>query len=109
MHMEVTIFRKKRKKKMMTMSPGSRYQGTTMKSFRLTKRDISIVQTVLACRALTSQQIERLHFPPDKGQPHRTKTSRCLLRLRFLYRQGYLTRVEQPQKLSEGRRPYIYL
>lgn len=80
-----------------------------MKSLRLTNRDVSIVQTVLAYRALTSQQIERLHFAPENGQTHLTKTSRCLLRLRLLHSHGYLARMEQPQTFSEGRRPYIYL
>lgn len=72
------------------------------------ERDCQIVNAVYRYRALTTDQIERLFFLPEKGQDHPTKTSRCQLRLKLLYHAGYLEREEQPQKLSEGRKPLIY-
>src|SRR4051812_13684604 len=70
--------------------------------FRLTPRDIDILKAVYEYRVLTRFHIERLLFPPGA-------TSRCILRLGLLHKQGYLDRQEQASKPSEGRRPYLYL
>ena len=64
----------------------------------LTARDREIVKAVCCFRVLTLSQIETLLFPPDKGQDHPTKTSRCRLRLKLLYHHGFLARVR-----TEGR------
>ena len=74
----------------------------------MTKRDKAVIWAVYSHRALTTPQIELLLFRPDNGQRHRTKTSRVRHRLKLLTRHGYLFRDEQPTKLSEGRKPYVY-
>ena len=76
--------------------------------FRVTNRDIEIVKAVYAYRALTTPQIERLLFPPDNRQDHPTKTSRCQHRLKLLFHAQYLCREEQPQRLSDGRKPLLH-
>lgn len=81
---------------------------SAMPGFGLTERDRTILESVYEFRALTTDQIEKLLFQPDRGQDHPTKTTRCQLRLKLLYHSGYLFRDEQPQKLSEGRKPLVY-
>jgi predicted transcriptional regulator len=73
----------------------------TLPSFRLTERDIEIIQAVYAYRALTTDHIETLLFSPSTH-------SRCLFRLKNLYHHGFLLRTEQPQSLTEGRKPFVY-
>jgi len=58
----------------------------------LTERDREILKQVYLFRLMTREQVERLLFPPDQGQDHLTKTSRCRRRLRLLYQHGYLER-----------------
>lgn len=83
---------------------------------RLTRRDREIIQAVWEYRALTTLQIERLFFPSsadladhDSAESGVRKiNTRCQRRLQLLFQYGFLFRDEQPQKLSEGRRPLIY-
>jgi hypothetical protein len=83
-------------------------------SFRLTPRDASIVLAVYEHRVLTTVQIQRLFFgerdPEDQANTNNKNAlnSRCQYRLQALYHHGYLLRDEQPQKLSEGRKPLVY-
>lgn len=79
--------------------------GKTTKSaqgFRLTSRDIAILNAVYEYRVLSRFHIEKLFFPPGA-------TSRCILRLGLLHEHGFLDRQEQASKPSEGRKPYLYL
>ena len=85
-----------------------RVKKEMLPAFRMTERDKSIIKAVYTHRALVTPQIETLLFPPDKGQTHRTKTSRVRHRLKLLFQHGYLFRDEQPVKLREGRRPLVY-
>lgn len=85
-----------------------RADGNAIPGFRLTLRDREIIKSVYTFRALTTPQIETLLFAPEEGKDHPTKTSRCQYRLKLLYHAGYLFRDEQPQKLSEGRKPLVY-
>jgi hypothetical protein len=62
----------------------------------LTERDKEIIRQVYYYRLMTREQIERLLFPPERGQDHPTKTSICQKRLRFLYQHGYLERIPIP-------------
>lgn len=68
---------------------------------RLTARDIAILEAVYAYRALTTEQIQRLFFAPSTR-------SQCLLRLKLLFHHGFLKRGEQPQTMTEGRKPFVY-
>jgi hypothetical protein len=90
------------------MPATSRLNKGDLPNFRLTRRDREIIKAVYTHRALTAAQIETLLFPPDNGQRHRTKTSRCRHRLKLLYHHGFLFRDEQPTKMSEGRKPLVY-
>ena len=76
--------------------------------FRLTERDRNIVMSVYEHRILTTNQIEILFFPSGSETPKSTYNSRCRMRLQVLYHAGYLQRDEQPQKISEGRKPLLY-
>lgn len=79
----------------------TRAAGDTLPGFRLTERDTAIIEAVYAYRALTATQIEQLFFSPS------TRTQRNL-RLKLLYHHGFLLRTEQPQSLTEGRKPFVY-
>jgi hypothetical protein len=58
---------------------------------------------------LTTPQVERLFFTDDGTTQTPSKpNTRCQYRLQLLYNHGCLTREEQPQKLSEGRKPFVY-
>jgi Replication-relaxation len=76
--------------------------------FHLTRRDKEIIRAVYQYRALSAPQIGTLFFPPAfvKGAP--ATNSRCRYRLKLLHVAEYLARVEQPQILSEGRKPFVY-
>jgi Replication-relaxation len=62
----------------------------------LTQRDKEIIGQVYLFRLMTREQIEKLLFPPDKGQDHPTKTSSVRKRLKLLYQHEYLERVPAP-------------
>lgn len=66
------------------------------------------MKAIYEYRALATNQVEALLFAPDKGQPRPTKRSACRYRLQLLYHYGFVFRDEQPQKLSEGRKPLVY-
>lgn len=68
---------------------------------RLTERDTAVIEKVYDYRALTTEHIEALCFTP-------TTRSKCKLRLKLLYHHGFLLRTEQPQSLTEGRKPFVY-
>lgn len=76
--------------------------------FRLTERDRQIILAVYQYRVLTTNQVEALFFAPPGGKAKSLYNSRCRLRLQALYHAGYLVRDEQPQKMSEGRKPLLY-
>lgn len=76
--------------------------------FRLTGRDKEIIKVVYTHRALTTHQIEALFFTPKTGPTQPANTSRCKYRLQMLFHHGFLYRDEQPQKLTEGRKPLVY-
>ncbi len=88
-------------------------------------RDIDIVRSVYQYRAMSRDQIEKLYFGPNspfykaskysRKQPYPEKigaTSErdtgCKRRLRWLYDRGYLFRDDQPQRITEGRKPLVY-
>jgi Replication-relaxation len=78
-----------------------RVDGDLLPGFRLMARDAAILYSIYEYRAMTSFQIEALHFS-------RSTRSLCLKRLKYLYHHGFVTRDEQPQILSEGRKPLVY-
>ena len=109
MHQAVTIFQhpqphatqlKKNRRRLLV-----RAQDDNLPPFKLTKRDMAIINACYEYRALTSQQLQRLFFRhgTDRGQ-----LTQCQLRLKLLYHHGYLYRDEQPTKMSDGRRPLVY-
>lgn len=73
----------------------------SLPGLRLTERDNAVLEKVSAYRALTTEHIEALCFTP-------TTRSKCKLRLKLLYHHGFLLRTEQPQSLTEGRKPFVY-
>jgi len=83
-------------------------------TLELTGRDVQIIRSIHACRALTTAQIHSLLFAaPDKNDSQQAPASReistrCQRRLQLLYHHGYLHREEQPQRLAEGRKPLVY-
>src|SRR5690349_4276988 len=89
--------------------PRLRQEGVELPPVRVTVRDAAILAAVYQYRALTTPQIEYLFFTTEEPKRKREKISpRCQHRLQLLYHHGYLYRDEQPQKLSEGRLPYVY-
>ncbi len=110
--MPVTIFSKSPNRIESVVRSGKRLPRLTradaakLPSFRVTDRDRAILRAVGQCRILTSKQIEKLFFTPEAGEE--TNSSYCQYRLQQLYHRGYLARDEQPQKLSDGRKPLLY-
>ena len=88
------------------LSPGRRVANPPR--MVLTDRDKAVVLDVHEYRLLSCPQIEKLHFQPDKGQTHMTKTSRCRHRLKLLYHHRYLDRIFIPVGPHEGSRPIVY-
>lgn len=74
----------------------------------LMERDKAIVLDVHEYGLLSTPQIEKLHFQPDKGQAHMTKTSRCRHRLKLLFQHRFLDRIFIPVGPHEGSRPIVY-
>src|SRR5688500_17597587 len=102
----VTIFQRPPKQKPSRLQPrkirlprSQRAGAALLPGFRLTRRDIAVVDAVYRYRALTTPLVEQLLFSPSTR-------SRCRLRLKYLYHHGYLRRAEQPQTLTEGRKPF---
>ena len=79
-----------------------RSTNNTTVGFKMTRRDIEIIRAVYTHRALTTYQINNLHF--SQGG-----LSRCRHRLKLLAHYGFLHREEQPSKLSDGRKPYVFM
>ena len=86
----------------------TRDNGDHKPAVRLTDRDLAIIKSVYEHRALTTPQIQRMHFPAGQGRSERGRLVHCQHRLKLLYHNGYLTRDERPTKLSEGREALVY-
>src|SRR5215212_5699719 len=91
------------KKPKTKMSTTKKAVPSGLPPFQLTQRDCDVIYSVYSYSLLSSQQIEALHFA--SGASPRT---RCVVRLAKLAAHGYLGRIEQPQLLSEGRKPYLW-
>src|SRR5690349_8404892 len=91
------------KKPKTKMSTTKDKQNSVLPSFQLTKRDLDVIYSVYSYTLLSTQQIEALHFLSEEG----SSRTRCGVRLAKLAAHGYLGRIEQPQLLSEGRKPYL--
>jgi hypothetical protein len=108
--MEKIIFTKKGKTTMTSgnISEKSEADTTKQRGFRVTERDEKMLLVIYFYLAVTAPLIADLFFPhsDEKEQDH-TQTN-CQYRLRQLSRKGYLRRKEQEQRLSEGRKPYVY-
>lgn len=61
--------------------------------FRLTERDLDILESLGRVRFLTASLIEWLHFPPRDGPRARGFSSSCRARLRLLWQAGYVERL----------------
>jgi len=93
-----------------------RIPAASLPGFRLTQRDEQIIRAVYGYRALTTDQIaalffpaSTLHSPATPGRNFPVPNSRCLARLRYLFHASFLHRFEQPQTLTEGRKPLVYV
>ncbi|MFL5628024.1 MAG: replication-relaxation family protein, partial [Ktedonobacteraceae bacterium] len=73
---------------------------------RLTERDIALFEYLYEMPGMIPEQINKLLFP----KPYATQkaSSRCLHRLTFLARAGFLQPVEQLTYYSQGKRPFRY-
>lgn len=74
------------------------------RGFRLTERDIEIVDAVARHRFLATDQIAALFFPAAGA----IVSSQCRSRLRHLVAAGHLTRMERPTLRTEGRKPSLF-
>jgi hypothetical protein len=108
--MENTIFTKKGKLTMTSGNISEKSGADTRKQrgFKLTKRDEQMLLTIYFYRAVTAPMIEDLFFPSSQENGRDYTQTNCQYRLRLLYKNGYLLRTEQEQRLSEGRKPYVY-
>lgn len=73
----------------------------------LRERDFQILELIGGCGGLTALHLSALFFPPYH-YPVSVAHSNCERRLMLLHKYGYLARIEQPQILSEGRKPYVH-
>lgn len=82
-------------------------KGTPLPMLSLRERDFQILETVGACGGLTALHLTALFFPPYR-YPVSVAHSNCERRLKLLHMHGYLARIEQPQILSDGRKPFVH-
>lgn len=73
-------------------------------SYRLTERDIGVVDAIARHRFLSTDQIASLYFPAAHG----IVSSQCRARLRNLTAAGFLTRFERPVLRTEGSKPALF-
>lgn len=73
----------------------------------LRERDFQMLETIGACGGVTALQLSALYFPPYR-YPASVAHSNGERRLMLLHKHGYVARVEQPQILSEGRKPFVH-
>lgn len=85
-----------------------RTEDRPLPGIRLTPRDAAILMAVYRYRALTTPQIEKLFFSDNARGRAQKPNTRCQYRLQLLYHHRYLMRDEQRQKLTEGRKPFVY-
>ncbi len=85
-----------------TTSKQSKSKTTAKPRFRITERDIQMMEANYKYRILDSKQHQRLFFA------HTTTGVQCRLRLRLLAESGFLHSKEQMTLLSEGNKPRIY-
>jgi hypothetical protein len=69
---------------------------------QFTPRDMHILLAAYAYRTISSTQLKQI-LAPDAAR------TRLNQRLSLLFQHGYLLRIEQPQGLSEPRKPYVYV
>ncbi len=74
---------------------------------RLSQRDLKVIEAVYTHRALTTDQVEDLFFASDPSLRYGKKTW-CQNRLKLLYHNGFLFRDEQPRKMTDPRKPFVY-
>ncbi len=79
-----------------------RAQAQDAPTFRLTERDIQIIQAVMNYRVLSTAQIRRLFFGVT------SKSSQCDRRLKGLYHYGFLERQPQPTLHAGDNKPMLY-
>lgn len=85
----------------------SHSRSSAVPRFHLTHRDRQIIARIWYYQLLTSAQIESLLFH-SSSTSYRGLRTQCQRRLQLLFHHGYLTRVQQPLYLGEGRKPFIY-
>lgn len=72
-------------------------------------RDLLILLALYCYRALTSRQIARLFFNPEQKVAGEERIStRCRYRLQMFFHYELVERVEQPSRLSEGSKGFMY-
>ncbi len=103
------------KKKKQLPSNRALVQPSQLPNMRLTGRDIEMLRTVALYRVITCEHLTALLFNPDYFEKLITRKlsknlpkNRCSARLQLLYHHGLVDRDDQPTKLSEGRKPFIY-
>lgn len=82
-------------------------KGTSLPVLSLRARDFQMLETIGACGGLTALHLTALFFPPYR-YPVSVAHSNCERRLKLLHVHGYVARIEQPQILSDGRKPFVY-
>src|SRR6185436_18820384 len=63
-------------------------------TFRVTERDVAVLEAVHRYRMLERRQVERLFFAPPDGRA--SNTNRARERLRWMARARYLSRIPRP-------------
>lgn len=87
-----------------TPSTTSKRPSRQRVGYRLTERDVAVVDAVARHRFLSTDQLAALFFPAAGG----IVSSQCRSRLRHLETSGFLTRFERPVLRSEGRKAALF-
>lgn len=77
-------------------------------SFRMTDRDLKILQIIGKCGGLTAEQVGRHFFEVPVVNGKIATHSNGQRRMKFLKNAGFVQRIERYQLLSEGKKPYLY-
>lgn len=80
---------------------------TKRMNFRLTLRDIQILEALHQKRYVATYQIMEMFWNESHGGEHGRKKA-CERRMRMLFQAGLVRRIEQPTKRGNGTKPFIY-
>src|SRR5262245_20636827 len=86
----------------------TRLPGTEANPFQLRRRDVDVLEDLYTTRYLTVPQITALYWQEQRGGQDIAPLKACQRRMRALFHQGLVRRIEPLIQYSQGKKPLIY-